>query len=97
MMYATTKEQTFSFAHLAADRGELERMIQHAFITTLGQEEVINVYVSRFPYEYGAIVLLKNEPLAESEALAIEQEERFRKLGIHLGILVRKVRATTHR
>ena len=76
------------------DRGELERILRDAYQATFGSEEVVSVYISRFPYEYGAIVLLKHAPSPKAEEIALEQEEYFRSLGIRLGILVLKAKAT---
>lgn len=90
-----TKERTFSpFFEVEVDRGELERVIRDAFLAAFGADSVVSVYVSRFPHEYGAIVLLKHDPPPEAEEVALEQEERFRWLGIRLGILVLKAKAS---
>lgn len=97
-MYMMAQEQMRPqpFVEVGVDRGELERIIQYAFETAFGQEEVIDVYVSRFPYEYGALVFLKNEPPPEAETIALQQEEQFRALGIRLGILIRKAKGTNN-
>ena len=70
------------------------RIIREAYQEAFGQEEIVDVYVSRFPYEYGAMVLFAHEPPPEAEELALKQEERFRSLGIRLGILVLKAKAS---
>ncbi|OGO42203.1 MAG: hypothetical protein A2Z04_01590 [Chloroflexi bacterium RBG_16_57_9] len=92
---ATVIEGTVPDVEVGVDRYELERAIHEAFVAALGAEEVRDVHVSQFPYEYGAIVLLRHEPSAEAEALALKQEERFRMAGIRVGILVRKARRST--
>lgn len=77
---------------IGLDRDELERVVYEAFLAVLEEDEVIDVYVSRFPHEYGAVVLLRHEPSRQAEEVALEQEERFRSAGIHVGILVQKAR-----
>ena len=89
-MYLMGEEHKLPFIEIGVDRGELERRIRDAFTSALGQEEIFDVYVSKFPYEYGAFVLLKHQPPEEAESVALEQEEEFRQAGINLGILVRQ-------
>ena len=99
-MYMMAEEQTFlhpignqpPFIGVGVDRGDLERIIKEDFETTLGQDEVIDVYVSRFPYEYGAMVFLKNDPPPEADTIALKQEAQFRTLGIPIGILIRQAK-----
>lgn len=81
-------QRSLAVMEIGIDRSEVERAIQEAFVTALGEGEVIDVHVSQFPHEYGAIVLLRYEPSKEAEALALEQEERFRAFGIDVGILL---------
>jgi len=89
---ATVVERAFPDLEVGIDRFELERTIQDAFAAALGEEEVVDVHVSRFPHEYGAIVLLRHEPSPEALALALEQEGHWRAAGIRIGILVRSVK-----
>ena len=88
----TASKRKFPIVEVGVDSYELERAIAEAFVAALGEEQVIGVHVSRFPHEYGVIVLLRHEPSADVAALALEQEERFRTAGIPVGILVRKAR-----
>lgn len=89
-----TKERPFSpFFEVEVDRGELERVIREAYTDAFGEEEIVDIYVSRFPYEYGAMVFFAHDPPFEAQDMALEQEERFRSLGIRLGILVLKAKA----
>jgi hypothetical protein len=92
MMVTMTRERISLAVEMGVDRYELERAIQEAFVAALGREEVIGVHVSQLPYEYGVIVLLRHEPSPEAEALALEQEEWFRGVGIRVGLLVRGAR-----
>ncbi|MEM7534303.1 MAG: hypothetical protein AAF639_19130 [Chloroflexota bacterium] len=82
---------TLPHIKIGVDRGDLEWAIRHAFYEEVGEEEVIDVYISRYPEEYGATVLLKNEPTPEAEEFAFEQEDYFRSLGIRVGILIFKM------
>ena len=83
-----TSKGTVPLGEIGLDRGELEHAIREVVVATLGEEEVIDVDVSRFPEEYGAIVQVRHEPSPEAEALAVAHEERFRRAGIRGGIFV---------
>jgi hypothetical protein len=85
-------KRTFPAVEVGVDRYDLERAIREAFESSLGKEEIIEVYVSRFPHEYGAVVLLRNAPSRQAETVALEQEERFQRAGLQVGILVQKAR-----
>jgi len=92
---ATAMDLAFSTALVSVDRYELERTIREAFLAAVGEDGLSEVHVSRFPHEYGAVVLLRGEPSPELERVALEQEERFRAAGIEVGILVEKARDTS--
>ena len=70
----------------------LAQVICTAFEATVGEEEVMDVRISRFPHDYGAIVILKNVPSPAAETEAIVQEEHLRETGIPVGILVRQIK-----
>ena len=90
------REQPFLPIDVAVDRYDLAETIRTAFAALLGEAEVVDVHVSQFPHEYGAIVLLKHQPSAEVEAQAVALEEQLRAASIRVGILVRKARNETH-
>lgn len=93
-MVTIQERHLFPFIEVNVDRGELERVIREAYTKAFGEEDIVDVYVSRFPDEYGAMVFLKHVPPPEAEDLAVAQEDYFRSLGIRLGILVLKAKTS---